>query len=70
MCARNKIHAFNFMDPPEWKRTGISMFQSTDPGTSYLTNSLVPDVFYGGFCEREGKYEKSSQTAHFTQCVQ
>jgi hypothetical protein len=18
MCARNKIHAFNFMDPPEW----------------------------------------------------
>ncbi len=21
MCARSKIHAFNFMDPPEWQRT-------------------------------------------------
>jgi hypothetical protein len=23
MCARSKIHAFNFMDPPEWKLTII-----------------------------------------------
>jgi hypothetical protein len=21
MCARSEIHAFNFMDPPEWQRT-------------------------------------------------
>ncbi len=24
MCARSKLHAFNFMDPPEWQRTGMA----------------------------------------------
>jgi hypothetical protein len=24
MCARSKIHAFNFMDPPEWSRTVVN----------------------------------------------
>ncbi len=24
MCARSKIHAFNFMDPPEWQRTVVT----------------------------------------------
>jgi hypothetical protein len=23
MCARNKIHVFNFMDPPEWWQTVV-----------------------------------------------
>jgi hypothetical protein len=37
MCARSKIHAFNFMDPPEWYRTLIiSLFHNSNPRKWFL----------------------------------